>query len=62
MSLLAAGLFLAVFGFYFASICVKPGTWFYLLGKPSGQGAALAIACSMIYGFIAQREDTARSK
>lgn len=55
---LVCGLFLLAIGFYFVSICMKPGFPLHLFSLRHGRGAFIAILCSAVYGFFAQRRDT----
>ena len=51
------GLVLLAFGFFFVSVCLKPGFPLYLLHTRRGRGAFIAILCATIYGFFSQRRD-----
>jgi hypothetical protein len=51
------GLVLLAFGFFFVSVCLKPGFPLYLLHARRGRGAFIAILCAAIYGFFSQQRD-----
>ncbi len=62
LGLILSGCGFVAFGFYFLSVCIMPGSPWYLISRPRGQAAFLVLLSAGLYGFFSQRRDCLRNQ
>jgi len=61
LGLILSGCGFVAFGFFFLSVCIRPGSAWYLISRSRGQAACLILLSAGVYGFFSQRRDHLRN-